>query len=161
VTVSQPTLRKLQSDTGEDGGVTRHVVHVKPRWSDMDAYGHVNNVTWMEYLQEARVDMFHGHGDEPGGGLLAEGVVVARVLIDYKRALVFRPDPVRIEMWVSRTGTASFTLDYEALDRADDGAVTVYAVAQTILVPVTLNDGRPRRLRPSERALLAALTDGT
>ena len=152
-------LRKLQQDTGKDGVVSRHVVQVKPRWSDMDAYGHVNNVTWMEYLQEARVDMFHGHSSEPGGGLLAEGVVVARVLIDYKRALVFRPDPVRIEMWVSRTGSASFTLDYEALDRADDGAVTVYAVAQTVLVPVTLGDGRPRRLRPRERELLAGLSD--
>jgi acyl-CoA thioester hydrolase len=152
-------LRKRQPATGKDGGVSRHVVQVKPRWSDMDAYGHVNNVTWMEYLQEARVDMFHGDPSEPGGGLLADGVVVARVTIDYKRALVFRPDPVRIEMWVSRTGSASFTLDYEALDRADDGAVTVYAVAQTVLVPVTLDDGRPRRLRPAERELLAALRD--
>ncbi len=29
---------------------------LKPRWSDLDAYNHVNNVTWLEYLQEARVD---------------------------------------------------------------------------------------------------------
>jgi acyl-CoA thioester hydrolase len=152
-------LRKPQPDTGKDGGVSRHVVHVKPRWSDMDAYGHVNNVTWMEYLQEARVDMFHGHADEQGGGLLAEGVVVARVVIDYKRALVFRPNPVRIEMWVSRAGTASFTLDYEAVDRAGAGEVTVYVVAQTVLVPVTLDDGRPRRLRPAEREMLTALAD--
>jgi acyl-CoA thioester hydrolase len=152
-------LRKPHADTGKDGRVSRHVVHVKPRWSDMDAYGHVNNVTWMEYLQEARVDMFHAHDSEPGAGLLAEGVVVARVLIDYKRALVFRPDPVRIEMWVSRAGTASFTLDYEAVDRAGDGSVTVYVVAQTVLVPVTLDDGRPRRLRPPEREMLASLAD--
>ena len=31
--------------------------NLKPRWSDLDAYNHVNNVTWLEYLQEARVDM--------------------------------------------------------------------------------------------------------
>ena len=29
---------------------------LKPRWSDLDAYNHVNNVTWLEYLQGARVD---------------------------------------------------------------------------------------------------------
>ena len=137
----------------------RHVVHVKPRWSDMDAYGHVNNVTWMEYLQEARVDMFSEFSSEPGGGLLAEGVVVARVVIDYTAALVFRPEPVRIEMWVSRASAASFTLDYEALDRAADGSAVSYVSAQTVLVPVTLSDGRPRRMRAQEREVLARFTD--
>ena len=139
--------------------MSRHVVDLKPRWADMDAYGHVNNVTWLEYLQEARVDMFHAYMSDPGGGLLVEGVVVARAVIDYKRPLVFRPDPVRIEMWVSRVSAASFTLDYEVLDRADDGAATVYVVAQTVLVPVTLGESRPRRLRPQEREVLAGLGD--
>ena len=139
--------------------MTRHVFHLKPRWSDLDAYAHVNNVTWLEYLQEARVDMFHAHTTEPGAGLLVEGVVVARALIDYKRPLVFRPEPVRIEMWVSRVSAASFTLDYEVLDLAPDGGRTVYVTAQTVLVPVTLEDARPRRLRPQEREVLQALSD--
>ncbi len=139
--------------------MSRHVVDLKPRWADMDAYGHVNNVTWLEYLQEARVDMFHAYTSDPGGGLLAEGVVVARAVIDYKRPLVFRPDPVRIEMWVSRVSAASFTLDYEVMDRADDGSATVYVVAQTVLVPVTLGESRPRRLQPQEREVLGGLGD--
>ena len=137
----------------------RHVVDLKPRWADMDAYGHVNNVTWLEYLQEARVDMFHAYTSDPGEGLLVEGVVVSRAVIDYKLPLVFRPDPVRIEMWVSRAGVASFTIDYEVLDRADDGSRIVYVLAQTVLVPVTLEDGRPRRLRPHERKVLEGLGD--
>ena len=41
--------------------MARHVVELKPRWADMDAYGHVNNVTWLEYLQEARIDLFFVH----------------------------------------------------------------------------------------------------
>ncbi len=139
--------------------MTRHVVDLKPRWADMDAYGHVNNVTWLEYLQEARVDMFHAHTTEPDAGLLAEGVVVARALIDYKRPLVFRPAPVRIEMWVSRVAAASFTVDYEVLDLTDDGGRIVYVTAQTVLVPVTLEESRPRRIRPQEREVLQTLGD--
>lgn len=139
--------------------MARHVVDLKPRWADMDAYGHVNNVTWLEYLQEARVDLFHAHTSEPGGGLLVEGVVVARVVLDYKRPLVFRPEPVRIEMWVSAMGAASFTLDYEVLDRPAEGPPTTYVTAQTVLVPVTLEDSRPRRIRPEERAVLEGLDD--
>ncbi len=137
--------------------MARHVVDLKPRWADMDAYGHVNNVTWLEYLQEARVDMFHRYTTDPGG-LLVEGVVVARAVIDYKRPLVFRPDPVRIEMWVSRISAASFTLDYEVLDRTG-GAAIMYVAAQTVLVPVTLEDGLPRRIRPKEREVLGGLGD--
>ena len=139
--------------------MARHVVDLKPRWADMDAYGHVNNVTWLEYLQEARVDMFHAHTTEPDAGLLAEGVVVARALIDYKRPLVFRPAPVRIEMWVSRVAAASFTVDYEVLDHTDDGGRIVYVTAQTVLVPVTLEESRPRRIRPQEREVLQTLGD--
>lgn len=138
--------------------MARHVMELKPRWADMDAYGHVNNVTWLEYLQEARVDMFFTHAPQRGTDRLAEGVVVARAEIDYKRPLVFRPDPVRIEMWISAIGAASFTADYEVLDIAADGRRIVYARAATVLVPITLGDGRPRRLTAQERQVLTALS---
>jgi acyl-CoA thioester hydrolase len=124
----------------------------------MDAYGHVNNVTWLEYLQEARVDMFFTHAPQRGTDRLAEGVVVARAEIDYKRPLVFRPEPVRIEMWISAIGAAAFTADYEVLDITEDGRRIVYARAATVLVPITLGDGRPRRLTAQERQVLAALS---
>ncbi len=140
--------------------MARHVMHLKPRWADMDAYGHVNNVTWLEYLQEARVDLFFVHAPQRGTDRLAEGVVVARAEIDYLRPLVFRPDPVRIEMWVSTVGVAAFTVEYEVLDERADGSRTVYARAATVLVPVTLGTGRPRRLTQQERTVLAALVDG-
>ena len=32
------------------------------RWADMDLLGHVNNVVYVDYLQEARVDMLRTHG---------------------------------------------------------------------------------------------------
>ena len=62
-------------------------------------------------------------------------------------------------MWVSKAAAASFTLDYEVLDLTDDGGRIVYVTAQTVLVPVTLEDARPRRLRPHERDVLATLGD--
>ena len=32
------------------------------RWADLDLLGHVNNVVYVDYLQEARVDMLRAHG---------------------------------------------------------------------------------------------------
>ena len=95
--------------------MTRHVCHVPMRWSDMDAFGHVNNVVYLRYLQEARVDMLFVHAPRHGAEELAAGVVVARHQVAYRAPLLFRPAPVRVETWSSRVGAASFTLGYEVV----------------------------------------------
>ena len=35
----------------------RHIYQCPVRWGDIDAFQHVNNVAYLEYLQEARVDI--------------------------------------------------------------------------------------------------------
>jgi len=118
----------------------------------MDAYGHVNNVAFLTYLEEARVDMLFVHAAREATEKLASGVVVARHEIDYKLPLVFRPEPVLIQTWVSRLGHASFTLRYEIRDSADSG--NVYARAATVMVPYDIAAGRPRRVAEDERLAL-------
>lgn len=132
---------------------------LKPRWSDLDAYGHVNNVTWLEYLQEARVDMLFVHAPARGAEGLAEGVLVVRAEIDYRRPMLFRQDPYLIEMWVSRLAAASFTVSYAIAD--DDGADgrVLYGRASTVLAPVDMATGRPRRLTTLEREILAKFAE--
>ena len=139
--------------------MTRHVVEVQPRWADLDAYGHVNNVTWLEYLQEARVDMLFVHAPREGAERLAQGVVVAKAEIDYEKPMGFRQRPVRIEMWVSRIGNSSFTIAYDVVDEEPDGARCRYVRASTVLVPVDPADGRPRRVSPAERAVLEVFAE--
>jgi acyl-CoA thioester hydrolase len=132
----------------------RHVYHCPLRWGDMDALGHVNNVVYVDYLQEARVDMLSVHAPQSGSEDLGEGVVVARHAVEFVRPLVFRPEPVRIEAWVTEIRAASFTMDYEILDQRPDGERTVYARASTLLTPYVFADERPRRIRPEERTVL-------
>jgi acyl-CoA thioester hydrolase len=115
----------------------------------MDAYRHVNNVQYLRYLEEARVDMMFTLGQQEGAKTLAEGVVIARHEIDYVRPLVWRPEPVRVETWVTEIKAARFHLAYEVLD--DDG---VYARAASVLVPFSLDEQRPRRINDEERAYL-------
>jgi acyl-CoA thioester hydrolase len=132
----------------------RHVYYCPLRWADMDAMGHVNNVTYVDYLQEARVDMLSVHAPASGGEELAEGVVVVRHEVEFVTPLVFRPDPVRIESWVSRIRAASFTMRYEILDELPDGGRRVYTRASTVLSPFVFSSERPRRIRAEERAVL-------
>jgi acyl-CoA thioester hydrolase len=128
------------------------------RWADLDMLGHVNNVTYVDYLQEARVDMLrihgsHGHGPQDD---LAEGVVVVRHEVTYLRPLRFTFEPVMIECWVTEVRAASFTLAYEIYreSRSRPGERNVYVRATTVLTPYVFATERPRRITAEERALL-------
>ncbi|MDX6317777.1 MAG: acyl-CoA thioester hydrolase [Nocardioidaceae bacterium] len=133
---------------------------LKPRWSDLDAYAHVNNVTWLEYLQEARVDMLYVHAPERGAEGLADGVLVVRAEIEYRRPMLFRQEPYAIEMWVSKIGGASFTISYEIAEDDAEGRRLVYGRASTVQAPVDMATGRSRRLSQTERAVLGRFADG-
>jgi acyl-CoA thioester hydrolase len=115
----------------------------------MDAYGHVNNVVFPRYLEEARIDfLFRPEKD------FKQGSVVARHEIDYKRQLVHRHKPVDIELWVTEVRAASFTIAYEV----KDGDV-VYVRASTVIVPFDFEQQRPRRITDEERAFLKEYMD--
>ncbi|HEY5201699.1 MAG TPA: thioesterase family protein [Acidothermaceae bacterium] len=122
------------------------------RWDDMDAFGHVNNVTFLTYMQEARTGMlFAGEAAEHIPDLI-KGVVVARHEIDYRRPLEWRPEPIEVDVWTGEVKSASFVLRYEMRDQIAD---VVLAEAMTVLVPFDLDAGRPRRVSQAERDFLS------
>lgn len=130
------------------------------RWADLDLLGHVNNVTYVDYLQEARVDMLRLHGSRPHShGTpedLAEGVVVVRHEVTYLRPLLFTFEPVMIECWVTDIKAASFTLAYEIFrdSTSSPGERVVFARATTVLTPYVFSTERPRRITAYERSRL-------
>ncbi|MGV9789804.1 acyl-CoA thioesterase [Streptomyces sp. NPDC004673] len=127
----------------------RHIYRCPLRWADMDAYGHVNNVVFLRYLEEARIDfLFRPDKD------FQQGSVVARHEIDYKRQLVHRHHPVDIELWITEIRAASFTITYEVKD-----ADTVYVTASTVVVPFDFEAQRPRRITSAEREFLREYQD--
>ncbi|MDX2593445.1 thioesterase family protein [Streptomyces sp. WI03-4A] len=127
----------------------RHLYRCPLRWADMDAYGHVNNVVFLRYLEEARIDfLFRPDKD------FQQGSVVARHEIDYKRQLVHRHHPVDIELWITQIRAASFTIGYEVKDED-----VVYVRASTVVVPFDFEAQRPRRITEEEREFLLGYTD--
>lgn len=129
-----------------------YVALVPLRWSDMDAYGHVNNVQFLRLLEDARV-IGIAEWAEGRPSMLDEGIVVSRHVIEYRAPLTYRPAPVRVDMWVTRVHGAGFDVGYEVRD-PDDVGDTLYAVAETGLVLYDFATGRPRRLDPFARTAL-------
>lgn len=139
----------------------RHLYECPMRWADMDLLGHVNNVVYVDYLQEARVDMLRTHRPQAATGELAEGVVVVRHEVTYRSPLTFRFRPVHIECWVTEIRAASFTVAYEIFHDLPDGGRQVYATATTVLTPYVFETERPRRLSADERATLEDFLEST
>ncbi|ADD44283.1 thioesterase superfamily protein [Stackebrandtia nassauensis DSM 44728] len=117
------------------------------RWSDLDAFGHVNNARFLTLYEEARVALFFNVAKE-SGMVFEEGVVIARHEIDYKRPVDY-VESVRVEMWVGEISNSSFTILYEMFD--EDALVSS---AKSVAVMYDLEARRPRRVRAEEREYL-------
>ncbi|MBT2528142.1 acyl-CoA thioesterase [Streptomyces sp. ISL-99] len=139
--------------------MSRHIYRCPLRWSDMDAFGHVNNVVFLRYLEEARIDFMFRLAPGDGSPSFAGGSVVARHEIDYKLPLVHRHEPVTIESWVTKIGAASLTIAYEVKDTDADGSERVYVRASTVVVPYDLEAARPRRISAEEKSFLQEYLD--
>jgi acyl-CoA thioester hydrolase len=138
--------------TGTPGGAgKRHVYSCRVRWSDVDTYGHVNNVKYFEYYQEARIAFLSGLADgQPGD--TGRGVVVARIDVDYRRPILFRSEPFEIQTWVSRVGNSSYDLEAEIRDGDE-----VLSRAHAVVVAFDLDRQRSRPLTDVERGRLHEL----
>lgn len=143
------------------------------RWSDLDAYGHVNNVQMLRLLEEARVRTFWANqGPEAvaaGGESMPSAVIeggpaantlsfLARQAIEYLVPLPYLREPIDIQLWISALGGASLDLCYEVHSPAGTEDV-VYARAETTIVLVDATTERPRRITDEERTAWAPYLD--
>jgi acyl-CoA thioester hydrolase len=124
------------------------------RWSDMDAYGHVNNVVFLGYFEMARVDLFFERASLEERTGLRRGTVVASHQIAYKLPVVYSPQPLEVQIWVSDVRAAAFTCHYEAFDQGN-----LAVTGSTLLVPYDFDIARPRRLTAEEKEFLLRYTD--
>jgi acyl-CoA thioester hydrolase len=104
-----------------------HVHSFPVRWSDLDSYGHVNNVKFYDYVQEARIALVL----ETLGWRSEDRWLVVRQDLEYRQPLDFRLEPYEVRTAVTAIGTRSFTVGAEIRDPASQA---VYATARTVLV---------------------------
>jgi acyl-CoA thioester hydrolase len=124
-----------------------HQKQVEIRWSDVDAYRHVNNAVYLTYLEECRDEWLDR---ALGDGQNAWDFVIARVAIDFRRELRLEDDTVVVTCRLERIGTSSLTTREEIRTTADELA----AEAEAVLVARDPTTGESRPLRPDERSAL-------
>lgn len=134
--------------------MTRLHVAIPLRWSDFDAYAHVNNAEMLRLLEEARIQAFWrpDEGVGPATAILdarpgAETIgLIARQEVEYLAPIPYMRSPIDIEMWIGRIGGASIEICYEMFSPEGVTPRVLYTKAATTLVMVTAATGRPSRI---------------
>ncbi|GAA1793256.1 thioesterase family protein [Leucobacter iarius] len=147
--------------------MARTHVDLELRWGDQDAYGHVNNVAYARYLEEARVRTFwlgsgrertgmerHFRGDDPDGPKM----LVASQQIEFLRVLEYAEQSITVELWIGKLGGSSLEVHYEVIDGSQPER-TVVARAITVVVIVDGKTLRPMRLSGEGRESVEAWMD--
>ena len=122
----------------------RHEKRVEIRWSDVDAYMHVNNAVYATYLDECRDEWVDRALGDLGD---AWDFVLARVAIDFRRELRLEDQEVVVSCTLQRIGNSSVTLTEEI--RTREGELS--AEAEAVLVARDRELGRSRPLTEAER----------
>jgi acyl-CoA thioester hydrolase len=89
---------------------------ISVRWRDLDAFNHVNNSTYLTYLEEARVQWLQ---HLPGSWSDEHAVpVMAASELHYRRPIEW-PGQVHVELFCTRLGNSSMTVGHRIIDAAD------------------------------------------
>ena len=122
--------------------------------ADIDQLGHVNNVTYVRWVQDAAVAHWQARAAAEDQERLFW--VVVRHEIDYKHPARLG-DEVRAHTWVGAATRATFER-FTELRRAADG--TLLAKARTLWCPIDAHTRRPVAVGVSVRERFSTPDDG-
>lgn len=108
----------------------RHLVSVPVRWGDVDMLGHVNNVQFLRYAEEARVTWIRRFAADPAQLFVGEGLILADIQCSFIRQLRW-PATVEIGVRAEKLGRSSMTLLNPIFVAGEDSPV---ATARAIVV---------------------------
>lgn len=107
------------------------VIEQAVAWGEMDAFGHVNNVVYFRYFENARLEYFRRAGWWDLQDTTGVGPIVASTSARFRRALVY-PDTIQIGARIVSLGTDRFTMQHRIVSTtlgevATEGEVLVVA----------------------------------
>lgn len=130
------------------------------RWADTDQYRHVNNVAAVRLAEEARIRLLglpekpehFPAGATPILAVLGTGTFTMTVSqrIEYTAEMPYAGQSVVADVWLSKLGSRSITMDA----RVGDGSGTAYFIVRVTVVIMDLASRTPRALTDAERTHL-------
>ena len=116
-------------------------ISIRPRFSETDALGHINNTTIPVWFEEGRLHLVYQQAK------IGQKTVLARFEVDYLHEVLYGQD-VEVRTFINRLGNSSITYQ-QTIHQADKlcikaSAVSVtYDTKQRLSVPIS-EDSRTR-----------------
>ena len=125
-----------------------HVERIPIRWGDMDAMGHVNNVTYFRYMEQARISWFDKLVPERKAWK-SNGIVIVNASCNFRRAMTY-PGTVEVKLFNAKPGGSSVATYYELSIESE-----IYADGAAVVVFIDMKSQKPIRIPEEVRALLS------
>ncbi len=131
-------------------GRFRSFTDLRVAWGDMDAMNHVNNAVYFRYLESGRIVHLTALGAYAENR--TTGTVVGSIQCRFRIPLTY-PDTIIVGSRVAEVGDDRFTFEYAIFSERHD---RVAAEASSVVVAITLHDGRKTKLPATILAAIAA-----
>ena len=96
----------------------KFIIELDTRWADMDWIGHVNNATFLTYIESARIKLIEDLG------FLDVPIIMASIKIDYINQLKY-PATMQIGQKISRIGNSSFDILTGIFEKTKETLITL------------------------------------
>jgi acyl-CoA thioester hydrolase len=120
-------------------------IHI--RFSDMDAFGHVNNAVYLTYFEIARGNFWRNIIKWDWNEM---GIILGRSEIDYKKPITL-DDNIACYVRTSRVGNSSFDVEY-ILVRIKDDKEEICTTGKTVCISYNYNEGKSSPIPKAQRS---------
>ena len=124
----------------EEGRLVR-TDRVPMRWGEMDALGHMNNVSYFRYFEQARISWFDDLNIDYRPG--SEGPILGTLSCRYVKPAIY-PADIEVTTYVGNPGGSSFGMFHEMFLAGDPSVM--FAQAEAVMVWIDISQGRSRPL---------------
>jgi acyl-CoA thioester hydrolase len=114
---------------------------ISVRYGDLDPQGHVNNATYLTYLESARLGYYEKSGIWQRDSGATTGMVVARIEIDYL-APIYYGQSIRVGLRLERLGQKSLTFAFQIED-TPGGRPLAWGLSVMVAFDNTTEKSRP------------------
>ena len=111
-------------------------------WGDMDAFGHLNNVIYARYFENARAEYFTKNGLWKSPTHVKEGApVVTRLEFDFRKQVLF-PQTLDVSLEMCSLNSRGFKMNCSFWNELDECVATAMAA----FLWINFTTGKPARL---------------
>lgn len=110
------------------------------RWGEMDALGHMNNVSYLRYFEEARISWFESLDIEYRIG--GEGPILGTITCKYLKPAIY-PVEFEVTTYIGNAGHSSFLMWHELYNANDTDERFAEVEAKMVWIDIGTSRSRP------------------